>query len=129
MRITFACLLLLVGGCGDTQSQMNTPHITISDPKDGTVFPLIMSTTVDIPVTFTVSDFTLVAPTGQANVAGHGHAHLFLDQETTYRAIGVSPLTAKLVPAGNHTLKITLHNNDHTPIDTVAPATVSVVVQ
>lgn len=128
MTRTFA-LLLLLAGCGSPTNQMNTPHITISSPTDGTVFPLIMVTTVDIPVSFTVSDFTLVAPTGQDNVAGQGHAHLFLDQETTYRALGVSPLTAKMVPAGMHTLKLTLHNNDHTPIDTVAPAKVSVTVQ
>jgi hypothetical protein len=53
---------------------------------------------------------------GMAREAGEGHIHMYLDNG---EKIGVKEghKDFKDLPAGRHTLKISLHNNDHTPYD------------
>lgn len=53
---------------------------------------------------------------GQARKEGEGHVHMYLDEG---EKIGVKQEIQLLedLPSGKHTLKVSLHNNDHTPYD------------
>jgi hypothetical protein len=132
---TYALLLALVAGvigCGGG-SPLQNPVISITKPTDGSKYPLIGTpppTSVDIEVTFTVSNFTLKPPaeTMGMNQPAQGHMHLYLDDSTNYTDAGVSPLTAKAVPQGMHKLTLILRNNDHSPVDGVTPKSVLVEV-
>ena len=71
---------VLALGCGGSAMTTSTPVITISSPAENATIALAPgATTVDIPVSFSVSNFVLEAPTNQPVEAGHGHCHLFLD--------------------------------------------------
>lgn len=120
--------LLALAGCGAPAAP--TPKITITKPTDGTKFPLIGAANVDIPVEFTAANFMYVDPSSTSGlpVAGQGHAHLFVDAGGNYVDKGWSPLTAKGLTQGMHTLRVDLRNNDHTPVDGTVPATVMVEV-
>jgi hypothetical protein len=53
---------------------------------------------------------------GSARRAGEGHIHMYLDNREK------ETVTAKVkeyadLPRGQHTLRVSLHNNDHTPYD------------
>jgi len=53
---------------------------------------------------------------GSARRAGEGHIHMYLDDREK------ETVTAKVkeyadLPRGQHTLRVSLHNNDHTPYD------------
>ncbi len=85
-------------------------------------------------VTITVTNFTLEAP-GGANADGHGHYHIYLDNETGANylvADFVSPV-AVTIPAGTaagaHTLRVALHNNDHSPVAPAVETTVNITIQ
>jgi len=117
------------GDAGDA----GLPGIKIDKPKTGDVvgpgtdapdYP-------DVPVSFTVTNFTLKAPQS-ANCTGDncGHVHLIVDNAscndpatpTLYNAAGfMSPINAGLDyckggVAGSHTIILELHRNDHTPV-------------
>lgn len=53
---------------------------------------------------------------GQARKEGEGHVHMYLDEG---EKIGVKQDIQVLedLPSGKHILKVSLHNNDHTPYD------------
>ncbi|WP_246942990.1 hypothetical protein [Bacillus pinisoli] len=51
---------------------------------------------------------------GLESVKGEGHIHLFLDNGEK-QGITVSPHIIEDIESGNHELRISLHNNDHTP--------------
>ena len=109
------------GGTTDTGGTAATVSATLN--------PTTVSPPEDIAVTITVTNFTLEAPSA-SNVTGHGHYHIYLDSETgsNYLAAdSVSPVTVNIagsVSAGSHSLRVALHNNDHSP---VAPAVETVV--
>lgn len=69
-------------------------------------------------VTVTVTTDLHISPEhyGQARHEGEGHIHMYLDGG---EKIGVKELKHVLpnVPSGHHNLKVSLHNNDHTPYD------------
>jgi hypothetical protein len=53
---------------------------------------------------------------GKTRVQGEGHIHLYLDDGEKSIVTGWEQTFKDLAP-GTHTLKISLHNNDHTPYD------------
>ncbi|MFK7696223.1 hypothetical protein [Paenibacillus sp. HJGM_3] len=53
---------------------------------------------------------------GQERVQGEGHIHMYLDNGEKV-VVAQAEQTLKDVPVGKHTLKVSLHNNDHTPYD------------
>ncbi|MCC6619951.1 MAG: hypothetical protein IT385_01770 [Deltaproteobacteria bacterium] len=74
-----------------------------------------------------VEDLKLVDKAGQAAVPGEGHLHVFVDNayidfETSSR------FELAIAEAGAHTIKVTLHDNDHAAIEGAAPAFVNVLV-
>lgn len=69
-------------------------------------------------VTVTVlTDMTISAEHyGQARQAGEGHIHMYLDNDPKITVDTPNYVFSGLAP-GKHTLKVSLHNNDHTPYD------------
>jgi photosystem II stability/assembly factor-like uncharacterized protein len=113
------------------------PAIKIIEPQDNALL-----TNNNVTVTVQVSNFKLVDKLGQANIAGEGHIHYFLDvmpptvpDEPATTSAGTSVATtatshtwSNLSP-GSHTLSVELVNNDHTPLNPPAVATVSISVK
>lgn len=53
---------------------------------------------------------------GMARKAGEGHIHMYLDNNDKIAVTEPQHVFGNLEP-GKHTLKVSLHNNDHTPYD------------
>lgn len=69
-------------------------------------------------VTVTIASDMHISPEhlGQARKQGEGHIHIYLDNgEKIVATTGEQVL--KDLDKGPHTLKVSLHNNDHTPYD------------
>jgi len=116
-----------------------SPGLSITSPKDGASM-----TGTTIPVTITVTNFRISDKQGQANVAGEGHVHFYLDvspvpSDPAKPAIpadtgaawahvsGTSYTFANVAP-GMHTVSVQLVNNDHTPVTPVVTQSVMVTV-
>lgn len=111
-------------------------QINITDPKNGaTVSP------GDVKISVDVKNFDLVNKLGQANVAGQGHIHYYMDvavpktpgkpAETasgTFVPTVNKSYTWKNVQPGQHTFSAQLANNDHTPVIPLAYDTINVTV-
>ena len=107
----------LAGLSGPAAAQ--PPSFTVNEPLDGAT---IGSSSVVINVY--VSNFQLAPEEmGGQNVAGHGHLAIALDGQA--RAESAFPWTTLCdVGIGWHTLTISLHENDHTPINPPPPVTI-----
>ncbi|MDD1671102.1 MAG: PQQ-dependent sugar dehydrogenase [Methanomicrobiales archaeon] len=141
-QLVFLSLLLVMAtlaafaGCATQQA---APMITITSPQNGATVPA-----GSVPVTVQVSNLNIVDKQGQANVAGEGHVHFYLDIPSPPSAPGqpAIPANAQLqwahvsgtsytftnVPPGTHTITVQLVNNDHSPIIPLAVATATVTV-
>jgi len=53
---------------------------------------------------------------GQERKAGEGHIHMYLDGGEKV-AVKETKMVFTSLSAGKHTLRVSLHNNDHTPYD------------
>jgi hypothetical protein len=114
----------------DSGPGTSTPSIAITAPaNNGT---LTLSSTKTGNITFTTTDFTLMAPgTCPADVAGQppcGHVHVLIDGTACNDTASGAPynVAANGSPAianfalcptadGAHTIVLELHNDDHTP--------------
>jgi len=112
------------------------PSITITSPTNGSTIPA-----GNVTVTVHVDDFSLVDKLGQANVAGEGHIHYFMDvmvpttpgkpaftaQGTWAPTINTSYTWTNVMP-GTHNFSAELVNNDHTPLNPPQYSMVNVTV-
>jgi outer membrane protein assembly factor BamB len=112
------------------------PSITINLPLNRSTLPA-----GDVTISVKVSNFNLVDKLGQANVAGEGHIHYFLDVVAptapgvpavtaagTYAATSATSYTWKNLTPGTHILSVELINNDHTPLATPVVAKIVIVI-
>jgi outer membrane protein assembly factor BamB len=112
------------------------PAVKIVSPTEGSSVAA-----GDITVTAEATNFNFVNKLGQANVAGQGHLHFFLDVDAptaqgqpavtgagTYAAVAASTYTWKNVAAGTHTLSVELVNNNHTPLNPPVVQKVTITV-
>jgi hypothetical protein len=84
-------------------------------------------------ITVEVNNFTLEAPAGQANAAGHGHYHIYLDGTgdpllASHEATAEVTIPAATSP-GAHELHVVLMNNDHTEAAGVPHGVLAIDVQ
>jgi hypothetical protein len=111
--LILACCLILTA-CGSKK----TDHSTMAMDNNG-------KPTMDVKTVVTGNEFSVDVVTsmkispehyGMARVTGEGHIHMYLDNG---EKIGVKEghKVFKDLASGHHTLKISLHNNDHTPYD------------
>ena len=107
-----------------TAMTTTAPTLTITSPANGASLPA-----GDITVSIQVNNFNVVDKQGQANVAGEGHIHYFLDVDApttpgqpaipptgTWAHVATTSYTFTNVAAGAHTISVQLVNNDHTPL-------------
>ncbi len=100
------------------------PRITIATPVNGKI-----QKAGSVTISVNVSNFDIQDKLGQANVAGQGHIHYFMDVKPpttpgqpavtaagTYAATAATSYTWNNVPPGIHTFYVELINNDHTPL-------------
>ncbi len=91
-----------------------TVHLTID--------PTTMKGGDTVTATVDVTHFVLEAPAGQPNQPGHGHYHIYLDQASggDYLVANQTPSVPVQIPQGTtvgaHTLRVSLGNNDHSPL-------------
>ncbi len=112
-------------GPGESDPEPDTgppPAVRILTPADGQGFY-----GAELPIEFEVSDFVLdLEGLDGANVAGHGHAHVYVDGEPKGEATA-GLFTVDGVAEGTHTLEVRLAENDHTELDASAERAFPVV--
>lgn len=97
--------------------------------------PLAMSAGATVNGTIGVENFVLEAAVGQPNQTGHGHYHIYLDE-----AFGIDYLVSDNVPSvpitipedtapGIHTIRISLGENNHLPLNPPVEDIVDITVQ
>jgi hypothetical protein len=101
-------------GSSGTSGGGGKPTLSITSPANGAH--------VKAPFTLKFSSNQAIGPTS----SGKDHVHLFLDGSTSsYQVITSSPTKVKL-PAGKHTIMLTLQHADHSPIGPQAKIAVTV---
>ena len=117
LYLIIACCLILTA-CSSKETEMNMDHSTMA--MDAAQKP-----TMDVKTEVTGKELAVDVSTtmkistdhyGMAREAGEGHIHMYLDNG---EKIGVKEgrKVFKNLTVGHHILKISLHNNDHTPYD------------
>jgi len=136
-------LLLVTGVCAAIAGCATTspaPQVTITSPQNGATL-----SAGDVQVNAQVSNFNVVDKQGQANVAGEGHLHFYMDvtpipsdpakpaipadAKAVWAHVSGTSYTFTNVPAGTHTFTVQLANNDHTPVSPLVTASVTVTVK
>ncbi len=114
-----------------------TPRVKISTPTNGRIVR-----TGNITISTEVENFILADKLGQANVAGEGHIHYFMDTPpvtspgkpaippagSIWAPSADSSHTFINVPVGIHHFSVELVNNDHTPLDPPVTAEIQTFV-
>ena len=127
-------LVLLVSGCAQgpgAGSQNPTsapakpvPAIRITSPVEGQAF----SAGDSVTVTYTTTNFEVIPVNRDVpKEDGRGHVHAFLDGANEQRG----PKTAFVfegLTAGQHKLKLELHNHDHSAVEGAQPSEVTIEV-
>jgi hypothetical protein len=89
--------------------------LTILTPKDGA------SVTAPVKLSFTTG-VALGPPS-----SGKDHVHVFIDGRTQdYTVVPKTTYTVRNIPAGRHTIGVTLQHADHSPVGPSAQVTVNV---
>ena len=99
-----------------------SPGIRIIAPKNGaSISPHVI---VDVAVTGLKLDPVAV---GTAAKAGEGHWHLYVDGKLA--GLSASSVADATLTPGTHTLKASLHNNNHTPVEGASSSEITVTVK
>ncbi len=116
---------------------LGAPSIQITSPLEGATVP-----EGNVTVMVHVDDLTLASKLGQANNAGEGHIHYFMDVAaipttpgkpaisaagTYYPTVNTSYTWTNVMP-GMHKFAVELVNNDHTPLVPAKYAMINVTV-
>jgi hypothetical protein len=114
--VVLAAVFLLLAGCStNTMSEVEEPPPSKTMAKP----------TLSLQVTTAGRSATLIITTNlrmseddfdMERMAGEGHIHLYLDDGEKLM-IADKQYTFKNLKPGKHTIKVSLHNNDHTPYD------------
>ncbi|WP_292411002.1 MULTISPECIES: cupredoxin domain-containing protein [unclassified Methanoculleus] len=137
LTLVIGCAVLFSGTVAQEDgNETAEANVTIVSPEENASVPA-----GNVTVSVNVTNFTLVEPTGQANVPGEGHLHYYLDapvptnaSEPAVPETGGYVISTNLthtwenVTAGEHNLSVQLTNNDHTPVVPLAFETVNVTV-
>jgi hypothetical protein len=112
------------------------PTLSITSPTNGASV-----STGNITVNAQVTNFSVVDKQGQANVAGEGHLHFYLDVDAPTTAgqpaipasgvwahVSGTTYTFANVAPGTHTISVQLINNDHTPVIPTVIAKITITV-
>lgn len=115
-------------GGGDDSGSGGLPTVSISSPAMGDMVTL-MPPTDAVPIAFSVTNFTLMAPGSCGTMANCGHLHVLVDGPACTpdgapydnAATGPSPTSAILstcpMANGSHTVTLEVHHDDHSPFN------------
>lgn len=109
--ILIALVVVLIGvfAFGRVEAQ---PNFQIVSPQDDGIIE------GDVFIKLEIENFETVEPPESGvlkNVEGQGHFHVYLDRsETTYEQFASDTYVLKLSP-GEHEIRVSMRNNDHTP--------------
>jgi hypothetical protein len=106
----FALAVLLITACSSKKT---------AAPAETTVKKPSLELTVDVSGNTATVNFKtdlIISPQhyGKERVPGEGHMHLFLD-DGEKQGITADKFVLKDLAVGKHTIKVSLHNNDHSP--------------
>ena len=122
-----------------TAPPLGTPTIVITSPQNGATLPA-----GNITVTVQATNFSIVDKQGQPSVSGQGHVHFYMDvspiptdptkpaipanASAVWAHVSGNTYTFTNVPPGMHIFTVQLANNDHTPAQPSAIASVMITV-
>jgi hypothetical protein len=107
------CCLILTACSSNRETDSNTQQAHKYTPTlDVSVEVSGRSAIATITTDMTISEDHF----GKARKAGEGHIHLYLDDGEKETAVMGTKEYTDLTP-GSHKLRVSLHNNDHTPYD------------
>ncbi|MGP3955804.1 Ig-like domain-containing protein [Nonomuraea sp. 3N208] len=113
--IALATSALLAGCSMAGAAGAGAPSVTITGPANN----------ADVAGTFSL-EFTTSEEIGPPESGKH-HVHVFTDGKTDdYTVVTASPFEIAGLPAGEHTVGVTLQNADHSPAGASAEITVNV---
>jgi hypothetical protein len=123
--------VLFAAACGGSSSGGSNASVVITSPLAGASVTMGTDPLKSVPVSFTLSNFTLMAPSHCAGAANCGHLHLVIDGYTspcnTLPGVGTEMYNAQVTtgtttsaqfstcaaPAGSHTLTLEVHDDAH----------------
>jgi hypothetical protein len=111
--LILACCLVLTA-CGSNKTDHSTMAMAPNEKPTMDVKTVVTGNELSVDIVTSMKIST--EHYGMARETGEGHIHMYLDNG---EKIGVQEghKVFKDLPSGRHTLKISLHNNDHTPYD------------
>ncbi|MFC0214000.1 hypothetical protein ACFFK0_16340 [Paenibacillus chartarius] len=114
-NILFLLLSISLTACGAAKPSSSSHAQAHSDHKPTLDVKLEVSGN---QVTVKLTTDMLIAPDklGAARKEGEGHIHMYLDDGEKIAVASEVQVFKDLSP-GPHTLRVSLHNNDHTPYD------------
>jgi hypothetical protein len=112
--LLFLICCLILTACGNEKTANSSPgHENAHKPTMDVKLDVSgnkLTVTVDTDMSISSEHY------GQARMEGEGHIHMYLDNGEKIGVQTGTKVFENLAP-GNHTLKVSLHNNDHTPYD------------
>ena len=131
----FAIVSLLFAACGGSSGGGGSnASVSITAPASGASVALGTDSAKSVPVSFTLSGFTLKAPGTCGGAANCGHLHLVIDDYTSpcnplpgvgnekynVQVTAGSPTSAQFAtcgaPAGSHTITLEVHDDAHADV-------------
>lgn len=106
------CLILTACGNGAKSNSNDNAHAAHKPTLD------VKLNVTGNQVTVTVDTDMTISPEhyGKGRKAGEGHIHMYLDDQNKISVTEGQHVFSDLA-TGKHKLKVSLHNNDHTPYD------------
>ena len=117
-----ACSVPKQASLHDESSISTTSSTTTVEAKTGGAKPALEATLKQegrsATISYQVTNFTIHAEhAGQEPVPGEGHLHLFVDGKEKAELKTEAPVRLENLPAGKHTIKLDLRQNNHTALN------------
>jgi plastocyanin len=104
------------------------PSFSITSPSDGLVMTIAATdNSTDLDLTLSTSNLVLKSPGGAAK-KGEGHFQVVVDGGDPV-PLSAKAYTIPSLPPGNHTIVVTLYNNDNTPYSPIMTKQVAVDIE
>jgi hypothetical protein len=110
--VVLALAVFLITACSSKKAATIPAETTVKKPSlELTVDVSGHTATINFKTDLTISSQHY----GKERVPGEGHIHMFVDDDGEKKVITENKYVLKDLTVGNHTVKVSLHNNDHTP--------------
>jgi len=110
-----------------TEAPSGQPSLRILSPAGALNTDTNVATS--FKVSFIVNNFTFADPVGQPNALNTGHIHVFIDEKYYVLWTSTLPIPFDSMAQGQHTIKLQLVTNRHSPLNPDVSTTITVNVQ